>query len=77
MKKIIWNDEIISIEVVSGVEGPSLYINQYRIVGNKPWGGGKVLQSWKIKAKELRQFLYAAGIFEQDHTAREGEKEKE
>jgi len=61
MKKVS-NNKIISIEVVSGVEGPSLYINGYRIVGEKPWGGGLVKFSWKIPAGRLRKYLCEAGI---------------
>lgn len=41
----------VSIEVVSGVEGPSVYINDYRVAGNKPWGGGRVTHSWKVEQK--------------------------
>lgn len=36
------------IEVVSGVAGPSLYVNDYRIAGEKPWGGGRTTHSWKF-----------------------------
>lgn len=35
------------IEVVASIEGSSLYINGYRVAGPKPWGGGRVVQSWK------------------------------
>lgn len=34
----------------SGVEGNSLYINDYRICGPKPWGGGKIIKEWNITA---------------------------
>jgi len=37
----------ILIEIVSGCEGNSVYINDYRLAGPKPWGGGKVLTSVK------------------------------
>jgi len=35
----------VNIEIVSGVEGNSLYINDYRVAGPKPWGGGRVIAS--------------------------------
>jgi hypothetical protein len=60
--KKLKDEDIISIEVVAGVEGPSLYINQYRIVGNKPWGGGRVLRSWKVSAGDLRRYLRESGL---------------
>jgi len=34
------------IEVVSGPEGPSLYIDGIRMAGPKPWGGGRTIASW-------------------------------
>jgi len=43
----------VKIEVISGVEGPSLYIDDYRVCGPKPWGGGKVLCSWVVKIKDI------------------------
>jgi hypothetical protein len=40
--------------VVSGVEGPSLYANDYRIAGPKPWGGGKVIHRFEVSDDDLR-----------------------
>lgn len=34
---------------VEGVEGNSLYLNERRIIGPKPWGGGPIIYRWKIK----------------------------
>lgn len=62
MKKLMPDTEIIQIEVVSGVEGPSLYLDQYRFAGNKPWGGGQIIHSWKVSAKDLRESLRQIGI---------------
>ena len=45
----------IKIEIVSGVEGPSVYINDHRIAGNKPWGGGTVLVSTEVTAEEFEE----------------------
>jgi hypothetical protein len=45
------------IEVVSGVEGPSLYISDsdggHRLAGPKPWGGGKTIHRFKVDIDEL------------------------
>lgn len=43
----------IVIEVVKGVEGHALYINNYRIAGPKPWGGGPTVLRWTIEKKRL------------------------
>lgn len=32
-------DRKVNIKVVQGVEGKSCYINDFRVCGNKPWGG--------------------------------------
>ena len=40
-------DKVCTLELVNGVEGQSLYINDYRIAGKKPWGGGTVVKTWK------------------------------
>lgn len=42
------------IYVVSGVEGPSVYLNDRRIAGPKPWGGGKIVYRWKTYEEDLR-----------------------
>jgi hypothetical protein len=30
-----------------------IYLNDYRIAGEKPWGGGTTLRAWKITGKDL------------------------
>ncbi len=41
------------ITVVAGVEGPSVYLNDYRIAGPKPWGGGKILYQFFADDEDL------------------------
>lgn len=36
------NQTKIKVTVVSGVEGKSVYLDDFRIVGSKPWGGGTI-----------------------------------
>jgi len=43
---------------VNGPAGPSLYLDDYRIAGPKPWGGGTVLHEFAFKDKDL----IAAGV---------------
>ena len=56
------SDKTIPIMVVAGVEGPSLYVNNFRIVGNKPWGGGKTIYQWEVPLEKLLQYLKEAGV---------------
>ena len=47
------------IEVVNGVEGPSLYIGDegsgHRLAGPKPWGGGKTVHKFIVDIAELQK----------------------
>lgn len=51
----------VTFEVVCGVEGTSLYVGDdsggYRLAGPKPYGGGKVIHSFKVDIEELRKEL--------------------
>lgn len=47
-------------KVVDGVEGPSLYIDDYRVAGPKPWGGGQILYEFKFDDADL----VGAAVFE-------------
>ena len=48
-------EEKTKIDIVQGVHstGYSLYINEYRVAGVKPWGGGNVLKTWVVDKKEI------------------------
>ncbi|MBW1249016.1 hypothetical protein I7860_20265 [Pseudomonas tolaasii] len=47
----------VLVEVVSGVEGPSLSIGDFdtgeRVAGPKPWGGGRTIHKFQVKAADL------------------------
>jgi hypothetical protein len=49
----------VIIEVVDGVEGPSLYIGDedggHRLAGTKPWGGGQTIHKFIVDVEELQQ----------------------
>ncbi len=45
--------EYMLIEVISGVEGDSLSINNMRVCGSKPYGGGTVKNKWKAKREDI------------------------
>jgi len=40
--------------VLSGPAGPSLYLDDYRIAGPKPWGGAIVLHTFHATDADLR-----------------------
>ena len=48
------NKETMEIKLVSGVEGPSLYLNDYRIAGPKPWGGGYIVNRFHVTVDDLQ-----------------------
>jgi hypothetical protein len=48
----------IDVRLVDGVEGQCVVVNDYRICGPKPWGGGTTNKQWKTtKESVLRAFL--------------------
>ena len=51
----------VRIDIIKGVEGLAIYINDYRICGPKPWGGGEIVKTWKSKLDDV---LTAIGIKE-------------
>lgn len=52
----------VVIEVVSGVGGLCLAIQDRRVAGPKPYGGGKVIHRWIIGADDLKNVLFDASI---------------
>lgn len=51
-------EQNISVEIVSGIEGLCLLVNDYRVAGPKPWGGGTVTQSFKTKLVDIERAIY-------------------
>jgi len=47
----------LRLEIVQGVGGLAVYLNDFRIAGMKPWGGGKVVQRWILTDWEVREAL--------------------
>jgi hypothetical protein len=50
-------EKTVEIAVVSGASGPCVYINDYRVAGQKPWGGGKILFKFNVKATDIEKAL--------------------
>lgn len=51
------SNEAVKLEIIKGVEGRSVYINDYRVAGNKPWGGGTVVDSFETSIKDFLKAL--------------------
>jgi len=45
--------EKLKLQIVKGSEDNSIYLNDYRIAGPKPWGNGKVLKEYTINKKDI------------------------
>lgn len=41
------------IEIIEGLSGLSLYINDYRVAGSKPYGGGRTVKQWQADVQDL------------------------
>jgi hypothetical protein len=41
------------VTIVAGVAGPSVYLNDYRIAGPKPWGGGRVVAEYRADGDDV------------------------
>ena len=57
----------IRIDLIRGVEGLAVYINDYRVAGPKPWGGGTIEHTWHIE-KDLMHKSIERTIFVLNHT---------
>lgn len=53
------DETTITLEVISGPEGPCLALvdgpRVTRIAGPKPWGGGQVIHTFRVKRSEFRK----------------------
>ncbi len=49
----------VKLELVRGPEGTALYMNDTRIAGPKPWGGGDIVRTWKVTRQEIESALDA------------------
>lgn len=57
------NAEQVSVIFMDGVEGPSLYVNNFRVLGPKPWGGAPIVKEWIVERSVLIQDLKRAGLY--------------
>ena len=45
--------DVIIIEACTTPGKPCLYLDDHRISGQKPWGGGTIIHRWPVTIKEL------------------------
>lgn len=58
-----------ALEMVSnGTNRPSMYLQNYRIAGPKPWGGGATTESYSVPKRLLREAAAAAQHLPHPHT---------
>lgn len=53
------SEDKVKIELINGCEGKCIYINDYRVAGSKPYGGGYAEKTWMANRKDI---LKALGI---------------
>lgn len=46
-------DDSVEMLLCQGVEGPCVYLNDLRIAGPKPWGGGKTVNRWRVRRGDV------------------------
>lgn len=51
------DSNLIEIMTVAGPEGVCLYVDNYRVCGPKPWGGGKTKDKFMVDINELYKAL--------------------
>ena len=47
----------MKLDIVKWSHGTSLYLNDFRISGSKPWGGGKVFMSFDVEEEDLLEAI--------------------
>ena len=44
---------LVKIEIIKGPEGLCVAVDDYRLCGSKPWGGGRVIAKWEVDASDF------------------------
>ena len=60
------NEDKVKIELINGCEGKCICINDYRVAGSKPWGGGYVEKTWMANRKDIINALKIYKTVEQE-----------
>jgi hypothetical protein len=59
MTKMKTKENTVTLDVIDACGWPAwcVYLNNYRIGGCKPWGGGRISKSFKIQIAHLQTAL--------------------
>jgi len=63
--KEISGKEYVKVEIISGVAGECIAINDTRVWGSEPYGGGTVKRRMYISKSKLREALKGIHNFEE------------
>ncbi len=50
-------EKTFNLELVQGVEGQCLYLDDTRFAGPKPWGGGTIIKRWTVRERDLQNAI--------------------
>ncbi|RPH41483.1 MAG: hypothetical protein EHM87_19560 [Burkholderiales bacterium] len=64
-KSLVDIEKIIEICIVRGCEGSAIVINDYRVAGPKPWGGGTIEKRWQCSLKDILEAIPELKIIEE------------
>jgi hypothetical protein len=53
-------DERPKLTIVRGVGGLSVYLCDHRIAGDKPWGGGQVVEEFRVNLRDVEKAMSGA-----------------
>lgn len=45
------------LQIIECNNGYTILLNDYRIAGDKPWGGGTVVKTYKVSEKDIVEAL--------------------
>lgn len=51
----------VKFEIVKGVSGVSLYVDNLRVSGPKPWAGGETIYEFEAKLKDVKEAIKYSG----------------
>lgn len=49
--------EKVNVLLLQGIEGKALYVNDYRVAGPKPWGGGTTITEFNVDRSALAKAM--------------------
>lgn len=51
------DDQKVELVECQGIGGTCFYLNDYRIAGPKPPGGGRTVNRWSVRVKDVQAAL--------------------